>query len=123
MRLARIHRRPPRSREKYGGSAAARSGCGDRSPAIRSSPMAIGDEPTVRAASARELGFATSICGRPPSVYPEHAEILVRAGIDAIWINMDAVDETRRLVAQAERRVLLGRARGHAAGGRSDGRG
>jgi pyruvate,water dikinase len=60
---------------------------------------------------ARELDLATSICGQAPSVYPEYAEILVRAGIDAISVNMDAVDRARRLVASAERRVLLDAAR------------
>jgi pyruvate,water dikinase len=60
---------------------------------------------------ARELGLQTSICGQAPSVYPEYAEILVRAGIDAISVNMDAVDRARRLIAAAEQRLLLDRAR------------
>jgi pyruvate,water dikinase len=61
---------------------------------------------------ARELGLQTSICGQAPSVYPEYAELLVQAGIDAISVNIDAVDRTRRLVAAAERRLLLDAARG-----------
>jgi pyruvate,water dikinase len=60
---------------------------------------------------ARELGLQTSICGQAPSVHPEYAELLVRAGIDAISVNMDALDRARRLIAAAERRVLLDRAR------------
>ena len=60
---------------------------------------------------ARALGLQTSICGQAPSVYPEYAEILVRAGIDAISVNMDAVDRARRLIAAAEQRLLLDRAR------------
>jgi pyruvate,water dikinase len=60
---------------------------------------------------ARELGLQTSICGQAPSVHPEYAEILVRAGIDAISVNMDTVDHARRLVAAAERRVILDAAR------------
>jgi pyruvate, water dikinase len=60
---------------------------------------------------ARALGLQTSICGQAPSVYPEYAELLVRAGIDAISVNMDVVDRTRRLVAAAERRLLLEAAR------------
>jgi len=51
------------------------------------------------------------ICGQAPSVHPEYADLLVRAGIDAISVNMDVVDRTRRLVAVAERRVLLDAAR------------
>jgi pyruvate,water dikinase len=61
---------------------------------------------------ARELGLQTSICGQAPSVYPEYAEILVRAGIDAISVNVDAVDRARRLIAAAERRLTLEAARG-----------
>jgi pyruvate,water dikinase len=60
---------------------------------------------------ARELGLQTSICGQAPSVHPEYAELLVRAGIDAISVNIDAVDSARRLIAAAERRLLLDRAR------------
>jgi pyruvate,water dikinase len=60
---------------------------------------------------ARSLGLQTSICGQAPSVYPEYAELLVRAGIDCISVNMDAVDRTRRSVAAAERRLLLDHAR------------
>ena len=60
---------------------------------------------------ARELGLQTSICGQAPSVHPAYAELLVRAGIDAISVNIDAVDRARRLVAAAEQRVLLEAAR------------
>jgi pyruvate, water dikinase len=60
---------------------------------------------------ARELGLATSICGQAPSVHPEYAEILVRAGIDAVSVSVDAVDRTRRLLAAAEQRLLLEAAR------------
>ena len=60
---------------------------------------------------ARRLGLQTSICGQAPSVHPEYAELLVRAGIDAISVNMDVVDRSRRLIAAAERRVLLDHAR------------
>jgi len=60
---------------------------------------------------ARALGLQTSICGQAPSVHPEYADILVGAGIDAISINIDAVDRARRLVAAAERRMLLEGAR------------
>jgi pyruvate,water dikinase len=62
--------------------------------------------------AARALGLKTSICGQAPSVHPEYADILVRAGIDAISVNIDAVDRTRRLVDAAERRILLDAARG-----------
>jgi pyruvate, water dikinase len=60
---------------------------------------------------AHRLGLRTSICGQAPSVHPEYAELLVRAGIEAISVNIDAVDRARHLVAAAERRLLLERAR------------
>ena len=60
---------------------------------------------------AGELGLQTSICGQAPSVHPEYAELLVRAGIDAISVNIDAVDRARKLIAAAERRVILEAAR------------
>ena len=56
---------------------------------------------------ARALGLQTSICGQAPSVHPEYADLLVRAGIDAISVNLDAVDRARRLIAAAEQRLLL----------------
>jgi pyruvate,water dikinase len=61
--------------------------------------------------AARALGLRTSICGQAPSVHPEYAELLVRAGIDAISVNIDVVDRTRRLIDAAERRLLLEAAR------------
>jgi pyruvate,water dikinase len=60
---------------------------------------------------ARAAGLQTSICGQAPSVHPEYAELLVRAGIDAISVSPDAVDGTRRLIAAAEQRLLLEAAR------------
>jgi pyruvate, water dikinase len=60
---------------------------------------------------ARHLGLRTSICGQAPSVYPEYADLLVRAGIDAISVNIDAVQRSRRLIAAAEQRLLLEKAR------------
>ncbi|HJV30289.1 MAG TPA: phosphoenolpyruvate synthase, partial [Gaiellaceae bacterium] len=56
---------------------------------------------------ARALGLKTSICGQAPSVYPEYVDLLVGAGIDAVSVNIDVVDRTRRLLDAAERRVLL----------------
>jgi len=57
--------------------------------------------------TAKGCGLTASICGQAPSVYPEFAEILVRAGIDSISVNPDAIDATRRNVDAAERRIVL----------------
>jgi pyruvate,water dikinase len=63
-------------------------------------------------AKAKSLGLQTSICGQAPSVHPEYPDLLVRAGIDAISVNMDTVDRARRLIASAEQKLLLEAARG-----------
>jgi phosphoenolpyruvate synthase/pyruvate phosphate dikinase len=44
------------------------------------------------------------------------ADLLVRAGIDAVSVNIDAVDRARRLIDAAERRVLLEHARSSGSG-------
>jgi len=56
---------------------------------------------------SHEHGLKASICGQAPSVHPEYAEMLVRAGIDSISVNPDSVDAARRHVAAAEQRLLL----------------
>jgi pyruvate,water dikinase len=60
---------------------------------------------------AKRLGLTSSICGQAPSTYPEYAEHLVRWGIDSVSVNPDVIDETRRSLATAEQRLLLGHAR------------
>jgi pyruvate,water dikinase len=76
----------------------------ERDPAVREYLEAL-------IPKARALGLQTSICGQAPSVHPEYPDLLVRAGIDAISVNLDAVDRARRLVAAAEQRLLLDHAR------------
>jgi pyruvate,water dikinase len=61
--------------------------------------------------AARANGMTSSICGQAPSEHPEFAELLVRAGIDSISVNSDAIVSTRRNVDAAERRLLLEKAR------------
>ncbi|MCI4447706.1 MAG: phosphoenolpyruvate synthase, partial [Pyrobaculum sp.] len=55
---------------------------------------------------AHKLGRTVSICGQGPSVYPQLVEFLVRAGIDSISVNPDAVLQTRVLVASVELKLL-----------------
>ena len=49
--------------------------------------------------------ITSSICGQAPSVYPELVENLVRWGITSVSINPDAIERTRELVYDVERRL------------------
>jgi pyruvate, water dikinase len=60
----------------------------------------------------RRLGLHSSICGQAPSVHPDYAEMLVRAGIDSISVSADTVEQARYNIASAEQHILLERARG-----------
>jgi pyruvate,water dikinase len=56
---------------------------------------------------AHKYNRTVSICGQAPSVYPEVVEYLVRAGIDSISVNPDAVINVRRQVASIEQKIML----------------
>ncbi|MEM2099285.1 MAG: phosphoenolpyruvate synthase [Candidatus Bathyarchaeia archaeon] len=58
---------------------------------------------------AHENGCTVSICGEGPSNLPDFAEFLVRAGIDSISVNNDAVVATAKLVASIEQKIILER--------------
>ncbi|MFB6218526.1 MAG: putative PEP-binding protein, partial [Halobacteriaceae archaeon] len=61
-------------------------------------------------AACEGTGVRTSICGQAGSD-PEMVERLVRAGIDSVSVDVDAVADTRRAVARAERRLMVEAAR------------
>ena len=52
----------------------------------------------------RSCGVTTSVCGQAPSVYPEFAEMLVKAGITSVSVNPDVIDETREIIAKIEKK-------------------
>jgi pyruvate,water dikinase len=56
---------------------------------------------------AHENGCTVSICGEAPSNLPDFTEFLVRAGIDSISVNPDAVVATKKLVASIEQKIIL----------------
>jgi len=56
---------------------------------------------------AHRYNKSVGICGQAPSVYPEITEFLVRAGIDYVSVNPDAVISTRLLIASIEKKIML----------------
>jgi pyruvate,water dikinase len=63
----------------------------------------------VQRCNARDI--TVSLCGQAPSVYPEFAEKLVEFGITSMSVNPDMIENVRRIVASAERKLLLRHAR------------
>ncbi|MFZ3063027.1 MAG: phosphoenolpyruvate synthase [Actinomycetota bacterium] len=61
---------------------------------------------------AHRDGKTVSICGQAPSVYEDFTVFLVKAGIDSISVNPDAVKATKKLVASVEQRLLIEKATG-----------
>jgi len=55
----------------------------------------------------KSYNVETSICGEAPSNLPEFVEFLVKAGIDSISVNIDAIDRVRMQVVKIERKLLL----------------
>jgi pyruvate,water dikinase len=55
--------------------------------------------------TAINKGITCSICGQAPSVYPEITEKLVSWGITSISVTPDMIDETRQIIANAEKKL------------------
>ena len=52
-------------------------------------------------------GGKVSICGQAPSEYPSFTEFLIRNGIDSISVNQDVAVQTKQMVAQIERKIMM----------------
>lgn len=51
-------------------------------------------------------GITVSICGQAPSIYSDLTQKLVEWGITSVSVSPDAIDRTRRIVYEAEKRLL-----------------
>lgn len=56
---------------------------------------------------AKRLNIPCSICGQAPLEYPQLIDDLIRWGITSISVELEAVEKTYRLIARAEKRLLL----------------
>jgi pyruvate,water dikinase len=59
--------------------------------------------------TAHRRGILVSICGQAPSVHSDLTEKLIQWGITSVSVSPDAVDRTRELVYQVEKRNLHGK--------------
>jgi phosphoenolpyruvate synthase (EC 2.7.9.2) len=55
--------------------------------------------------AAKKYGVSSSICGQAPSDYPQIVESLVEAGISSLSVNIDAIERTKELVYEIEKRI------------------
>lgn len=69
----------------------------------RNEAVMIAIEKAVK--TAVKKGITSSICGQAPSVYPEITEKLVGWGITSISVTPDMIDETRQIIAGAEKKL------------------
>ena len=56
--------------------------------------------------TAHKHNITCSICGQAPSIYSDLTEKLVEWGITSVSVSPDAIDRTRRIVYEAEKRLL-----------------
>ncbi len=61
-------------------------------------------EETIK--TCRKYKVSSSICGQAPSTYPDLVEKLVDWGITSISVNPDAIERTRELIAEAEKKKI-----------------
>ncbi len=59
--------------------------------------------------TAHKNGREVCVCGQAPSMYPRFTQIMVEQNVDMVGVNPDAIVKTRRIIAEAEQRVLMQR--------------
>ncbi len=69
----------------------------------RNEAVLLAIETAVKTARAR--GITVSICGQAPSVYPEVTERLVEWGATSVSVSPDMIDQTREIIAAAEKKL------------------
>jgi len=55
--------------------------------------------------AAKKFNVTSSICGQAASDYPQIVESLVEAGITSLSVNVDAIDRTRNMVYEIEKKI------------------
>jgi pyruvate,water dikinase len=55
--------------------------------------------------AAKKYGVSSSICGQAPSDYPQIVESLIEAGISSLSVNIDAIERTKELVYEIEKKL------------------
>src|SRR3989344_1608603 len=58
---------------------------------------------------ARKYDVSVSVCGQAPSDYPDLVEKLIEWGVTSLSLNPDAVDRTRELIYQIEKKMKHGK--------------
>jgi pyruvate,water dikinase len=56
--------------------------------------------------TAHKYGITASMCGQAVSTYPELVRDLVSWGVTSVSVSPDAIDATRKLLAQTEKQIL-----------------
>ncbi len=61
-------------------------------------------ERVIKTCGRRKI--TSSICGQAPSVYPELLKKLVEWGVTSVSVSPDAIDNTRKMISECEKRLL-----------------
>ena len=59
--------------------------------------------------TAHKFNITSSVCGQAPSVFPEITQLLVRNGVTSISVSPDAIQSTRELVHETEKKLSRGK--------------